>query len=222
MTRTLLDARPVVLSAPSGAGKTTIARALVEGEDDFAFSISATTRKAREGEIHGEDYWFLSEEEFLELVEEDAFAEWAKVHGDFYGTPKESLIKAGRNGRHVVLDIDVQGAMQIRQAVPEALLLFILPPSVESLLQRLTNRGTEKEESLRRRLNTALQELRAAEAFDFFVINANLDEAIREVGGLARRGEAPPEGTSGTAEDARILLAGIESLLRRGKLLQGN
>jgi len=222
VTKARLDARPVVLSAPSGAGKTTIARALVEGEDDFAFSVSATTRMAREGEVHGEDYWFLSEEEFLELVEEDAFAEWAKVHGDFYGTPKESLIKAGRNGRHVVLDIDVQGAMQIRQVVPEALLLFILPPSVESLFQRLTDRGTEKEETLRRRLNTALLELRAVEAFDFFVINANLDEAIQEVRGLARRGEAPQEGTSGTVEDARILLAGIESLLRREKLLQGN
>jgi len=212
----------VVLSAPSGAGKTTIARALVEGEEDFVFSISATTRFPREGEAHGVDYWFLSEEEFLRMVDDGDFAEWAKVHGDLYGTPKENLTRAGQDGRHVVLDIDVQGAMQIREAVPEALLLFILPPSVELFFLRLTGRGTEKEETLRRRLNTALQELEVAEAFDFLVINGDLDEAVREVRKLARGGEAPPEGTSGTLDDVRLLLAGIESLLRREKLLQGH
>ncbi len=210
----------MVLSAPSGAGKTTIARALMDRGEDFAFSVSATTRSPRKGEVHGVDYWFLSEEEFLRMVDDGEFAEWAEVHGYFYGTPKESLVRAGRDGRCMVLDIDVQGAMQIRETVPEALLLFILPPSVESLFRRLTGRGTEKEETLRRRLNTALQELEAAEAFDFLVINADLDEAIREVRNLARRGEAPPEGASGTLDDVRQLLAGIESLLRRGKLLQ--
>lgn len=209
----------MVLSAPSGAGKTTIARALVEREEDFAFSVSATTRSPRKKEVHGVDYWFISEAEFLELVEAGELAEWAKVHGDFYGTPIKSLIDAGQGGRHVVLDIDVQGAMQIREAVPEALLLFILPPSVELLFRRLSGRGTEREETLRRRLNTALQELGAAEAFDFFIINEDLDEAVGEVRGLARKGEAPPEGASGTLDDARSLLAGIESLLRRDKLL---
>jgi len=216
------ESRPVVLSAPSGAGKTTIARALVEREEDFAFSVSATTRSSREGEVHGLDYWFIPEEEFLKLVENGEFAEWAEVHGDFYGTPKKNLISAGQGGCHVVLDIDVQGAMQIREAVPEALLLFILPPSVELLFRRLTDRGTEEEETLRRRLNTAIKELEAAKAFDFFVINEELDQAVDEVRGLARRGEAPPEGTSGTLDDARNLLAGIETLLRRGKLLPGH
>ena len=216
------EVRPVVLSAPSGAGKTTIARALVEGEEDFVFSISATTRSPREGEAHGVDYWFLSEEEFLRMVDDGDFAEWAKVHGDLYGTPKENLARAGQDGLRVVLDIDVQGAMQIREAVPEALLLFILPPSVELFFLRLTGRGTEEEETLRRRMNTALQELEVAEAFDFLVINGDLDEAVREVRKLARGGEAPPEGTSGTQDDVRLLLAGIESLLRREKLLQGH
>jgi len=222
VTEVFLEARPIVLSAPSGAGKTTIARALVEREEDFAFCVSATTRPSRGGEVHGEDYWFVSEEEFLRLVEDGEFAEWAKVHGDFYGTPKKSLTKAGEGGCHAVLDIDVQGAMQIREAVPEALLLFILPPSVESLFRRLTDRGTEKGETLRRRLNTAIKELEAAKTFDFFVINEDLDEAVDEVCGLARRGEAPPEGTSGTLDDARSLLAGIETLLRREKLLPGH
>ena len=120
------------------------------------------------------------------------------------------------------MDIDVQGALQIREAVPEALLLFILPPSVDILFGRLVGRGTEREETLRRRLNTALQELRAAEAFDFFVINEELDEAIREVRDLARRGKAPPGGTSGELADALKLLAGIEHLLRREHLEPGN
>jgi guanylate kinase len=191
---------------------------LVEKEEDFAFSISATTRLPRDYEVNGVDYWFVSEADFRGMVEEGEFAEWAEVHGDLYGTPIRSLVEAGRGGKHVVLDIDVQGAMQIREAVPEALLLFILPPSVDVLFQRLVGRGTEKEETIRRRLNTALHELRAAESFEFFVINQELDEAILEVRELVRRGEAPPRGTSGRLEDALKLLDGIEELLRREHL----
>lgn len=213
--------RPVVLSAPSGAGKTTIAKALVEGEEDFSFSVSATTRTPRSYEVHGEDYWFISREEFSRKVEAGEFAEWAEVHGDYYGTPKQSLLEAGRRGRHVVLDIDVQGARQIREAVPEALLLFILPPSVDVLFHRLTGRGTEEEETLRRRLNTALQELKAAEAFDFFVINEDLDAAIREVRDLARTGQVPPGGASGNLRHALDLVAGVERLLLRERLHEG-
>ncbi len=222
MTEGPSTAWPVVLSAPSGVGKTTIARALVEKEDDFAFSVSATTREPRRGEIHGVDYWFLSEAEFRAKVDQGEFAEWAPVHGDLYGTPRKSLLEAGRGGRHVVLDIDVQGALQIREAVPEALLLFILPPSVESLFRRLTGRGTEKEGTLRRRLNTALHELEAAAAFDFFVINEDLDAAISEVRDLARTGKAPPGGPSGKLEDAKDLLEGINALLERDQLVEDN
>ncbi len=218
MREPVLEAMPVVLSAPSGSGKTTIARALVEREEDFSFSVSATTRLPRDYEVHGVDYWFISEGEFRRMVGAGEFAEWAEVHGDLYGTPLESLVQAGRRGQHVVLDIDVQGARQIRETVPEALLLFILPPSVDVLFRRLVGRGTEKEETIRRRLNTALQELKAAESFDFFVINEELDEAIREVRDLVRRGEAPPEGTSGRLADAQRLLTGIENLLRREDL----
>jgi len=214
-----LEAKPLVLSAPSGAGKTTIARRLVEAEEDFAFSVSATTRSPRDYEIHGEDYFFIEEKDFLRMIEEGAFAEWAKVHGYYYGTPTESLVRAAQGGRHVVLDIDVQGALQIRQAVPEALLLFILPPSVDLLIRRLKGRGTEGKETLRRRLNTAVQELKAAEAFDFFVINEGLDEAVREVRDLARKGQSPAGGSSGTLEDAEALLEGVEALLERDKLL---
>lgn len=222
MTGLRLEARPVVLSAPSGAGKTTIARVLVGSEEDFSFSVSATTRAPRRNETNGVDYWFLSEAEFLGLVNRGELAEWAQVHGDYYGTPKESLVQAGRNGRHVVLDIDVQGAAQIRQAVPDALLLFILPPSVDALLQRLKSRGTEEEESLLRRLDTALRELEAAESFDYFIINEDLEAAVEEVRELARTGNPPPEGSSGTLNDARDLLAGVKSLLQRGTPFEDN
>ena len=218
MTEGALDFRPLVLSAPSGAGKTTIARALVEGEEDFSFSVSATTRQPRSYELDGQDYWFINREEFLRRVEEGGFAEWAEVHGEYYGTPKQSLVEATQKGRFVVLDIDVQGARQIRETVPEALLLFILPPSVDVLFRRLRGRGTEKEETLRRRLETALQELRAADAFDFFVINEDLDTAVREVRDLARTGEVPLGGTSGSLRNALDLVAGVERLLLRERL----
>jgi guanylate kinase len=197
-----------------------MARALVQGGDDFAFSVSATTRAPREGEVGGVDYWFLSEDEFRGMVERGEFAEWAQVHGRLYGTPKASLVQAARGGRHVILDIDVQGARQIREAVPEALLLFILPPSAEILFQRLEGRGTEGEEILRVRLTTALRELEAADTFDFFVVNDDLERAIGEVRTLARWGGLPTGGSSGSLEDVRELRRGIEALLSRERLLE--
>ncbi|MFC1660704.1 guanylate kinase [Gemmatimonadota bacterium] len=215
MTKLGSKVPPLVLAAPSGAGKTTIARALVEREEDFEFSISVTTRAPRPRETDGADYFFVTEEEFLALVEEGELVEWARVHGFYYGTPLHNLVEVGGKGRHVVLDIDVQGARQIREAVPEALLLFILPPSLEVLLGRLTGRGTEEDEVIRRRLRTALEELKAAEEFDFFVMNDNLERAIREVRELARTGAPQRGGSSGSVEQARALRKGLESYLRR-------
>jgi len=219
MTGLPLKAPPVVLSAPSGAGKTTIARALVQREEDFAFSVSVTTRAPRPRERHGKDYWFVSETEFRAMAARGELAEWAEVHGELYGTPREGLIRAAEAGRHVILDIDVQGARQIREAVPEALLLFILPPSVGELFRRLRGRGTESEETLRRRLTTALGELMAADAFDFFVVNDDLEKAIAEVTILARTGRPLPAGCSGTLDEARRLREGVEALLRQDRLL---
>jgi guanylate kinase len=208
-------ASPVVLSAPSGAGKTTIARALVEREPDFAFSVSATTRAPRGRERHGVDYWFLSRSEFLRRVEAGELAEWAEVHGELYGTPLSSLAPSGGEVRHVILDIDVQGARQIRETVPQALLLFILPPSMDVLLSRLKGRGTEGGQEIRRRLETARSELEAAEIFDFFVVNDDLDRAVHEVRTLARTRRPPAEGGSGSVDDARRLRIQVESLLER-------
>lgn len=216
MTEPGPEARPVVLAAPSGAGKTTISRRLVE-EGGFVFSVSATTRPPREGEVQGEDYRFVSREEFRRMIEAGELAEWAQVHGRLYGTPRESL-RARDSGEQVLLDIDVQGARQIREAVPRALLLFILPPSIDTLLDRLQSRGTEDQEEIRRRLATALQELQAAEAFDFFVINDDLDRATKEVRALARTGAPPPGGPSGSLEDALALREAVRDRLAHGEL----
>jgi len=215
MTASDRESLPLVLSAPSGAGKTTIARVLVEREADFAFSVSATTRKPRGREKDGVDYWFLSRAEFLRRVDAGEFAEWAEVHGELYGTPVSSLTSAGEGVRHVILDIDVQGAGQIREVVPQALLLFILPPSVDVLLSRLKGRGTEEDSAIRRRLETARSELEAAEGFDFFVVNDDLDRAVEEVRTLARTRRPPPAGGSGSMEDVRRLRRQVADLLDR-------
>jgi guanylate kinase len=170
-----------VLSAPSGAGKTTIARALVDGGEDVIFSVSATTRPARDHEVDGVDYRFLSEPEFRAMIEADEFVEWAEVHGHLYGTSRKTLQDARDQGRFLILDVDVQGAMQVRERVPEAVLVFVLPPSADALVGRLRDRGTEGEDTLTRRLENARGELEYASEFDHIVVNENLDQAIDEV-----------------------------------------
>ncbi len=172
---------PVVLSAPSGAGKTTIARALVEGSEDVVFSISSTTRPAREHEVDSVDYHFLSEADFRAMVEADELIEWAEVHGHLYGTSRQALQDALDNGRFLILDVDVQGAMQMRERVPDAVLVFVLPPSANALVERLTERGTEEKETVIRRIENARAELEQAAKFDYIVVNENLDQAIDEV-----------------------------------------
>ena len=172
---------PVVLSAPSGAGKTTIARALVKEIEDVVFSISATTRPARDHEVDGVDYHFLSEPDFRAMIEADELIEWAEVHGHLYGTSREALRAALEEGRFLILDVDVQGAMQMRERVPDAVLVFVLPPSADALVERLAERGSEREDSVARRIENARGELEQASHFDYIVVNDNLDQAIDEV-----------------------------------------
>ena len=172
---------PIVLSAPSGAGKTTIARALVRDSEDVVFSVSATTRPARDGEVDGVDYDFLSETVFRAMIEADEFVEWAEVHGHLYGTSRRALQAALDEDRFLILDVDVQGAMQMRERVPDVVLVFVLPPSADALVERLAERGTEGEDTVARRIENARAELEQASQFDYIVVNENLDQAIEEV-----------------------------------------
>jgi len=184
-------ARPVVLAATSGTGKTTLARRLVEGSDRYLFSISATTRPPRPGERDGVDYRFLSSEEFECRIEEGDFVEWARVHDCLYGTPLSEVESAANRGQHVVLDIDVQGARQIRESIPDALLIFVLPPSVDIMMIRLQRRGTEAPDRIARRLRSALDELEAVPEFDHVVVNDDLEECLEEIRAIVEEGAAP-------------------------------
>lgn len=209
-----MKAAPLVLAAPSGAGKTTIARRLVDQDERFVFSISATTRPARPGETDGTDYHFLDNTAFEAMIEAGELAEWAKVHDRYYGTPLAGIEAAAADGRHVVLDIDVQGAEQIRSAMPEAVLVFVLPPSVDQLMKRLTGRGTEAPEEVARRLRSALDELQAAPDFDHLVVNDDLDRCVDEVrsfmleAGSGKAGAVP-------LENLEVFRAGIAGILER-------
>ena len=141
-----------VISAPSGAGKSTLCHRLMEETPGVAFSVSHTTRAPRKGEVDGVDYHFVSKEQFMHMVEQEEFLEWAEVHGNCYGTSRSAVTAMLENGQDVLLDIDVQGAMQVRDVFPESVLIFILPPSLQVLERRLRNRGTDTEETIRLRL----------------------------------------------------------------------
>lgn len=171
---------PLVIAAPSGAGKTSLAHALVQRHpEDVAFSISATTRARREREQPGKDYYFVDDAEFDAMIEAGELVEWATVHGRRYGTPHRGVREGIEAGRVVVLDIDVQGARQIRRAFEDAVLVFILPPSAAELNRRLTGRGTERDEDRLRRLRGARAELEAAAEFDYVIVNDDFDRALQ-------------------------------------------
>ncbi|MDR0338692.1 MAG: guanylate kinase [Desulfovibrio sp.] len=174
----------LVICAPSGTGKTTLTKRLLEEFPRFAFSVSCTTRPPRANEVHGRDYEFLDRDEFKRRRDADFFAEWAEVHGNYYGTPLESTRDLLSEGRDLLFDIDVQGASQLRRTVPGARLIFILPPSREELERRLRQRGTESEESLARRLSAAVRELAQAHWFNSWIINDDLDTAWQELRAL--------------------------------------
>lgn len=181
--------RALVLVGPSGAGKTTIAGHLVQGHpEQFRFSVSATSRAPRASERSGRDYFFVSREEFEGMIASGELAEWAVVHGEYYGTPVASLAGICGAGPVPVLDIDVQGARQVIKRGIDALVIFILPPGPARWLARLAGRGTESPEGIARRLCTARDELRAAIEFDEFVVNRDLDEAVAQVLAIAGRG----------------------------------
>jgi guanylate kinase len=179
-----VTAFPIILSAPSGGGKTTIAKALLSARTDLGYSVSCTTRQPRPGEIQGKDYYFISRSDFLTKRERGEFAESAEVHGNLYGTLRSEVLKVLESGRHVLMDIDVQGAAQFTKVFPQSVTIFILPPSAEVLLDRLRMRMTESTQQLADRLQSALQELQSVDEYEYVVVNDELNQAIARIGSI--------------------------------------
>jgi guanylate kinase len=174
----------LVLSSPSGGGKTTIARSLLQARDDLGYSVSATTRPMREGEAEGVDYYFLPRAEFLRRVEAGEFLEWATYAGNLYGTLRSEIDGIFARGRTAVLDVEVEGARQIRASFPNSLHLFVLPPSAEVLVSRLAGRKTEAPAVVRERITRAADELGAVAEYDYAIFNEDLDLAVAQVAAI--------------------------------------
>jgi guanylate kinase len=175
---------PIILSSPSGGGKTTIAHQLLAKRQDVGYSVSCTTRPPREGEVDGRDYHFRTLHAFRRGQAAGEFAESAEVHGHLYGTLRAEVERVRSEGRHVIMDIDVQGTKQFVAAFPESVLIFILPPSAEALVERLTARGTEDPKSLIRRLRSAKDELKAVDLYPYVVVNDRIDSAVAAISSI--------------------------------------
>ena len=170
-----------VVSAPSGAGKTTLCRTVIKEFDRLSYSVSHTTRAARAGETDGVDYFFISKKEFEDRIAENYWAEWARVHDNYYGTSKAFLAEKINSGQSILLDIDVQGAKQIKTAFPEAVTIFVMPPSFEELENRLRKRGMDSDEVIEKRLENAGKEMDRKGWYDFIVINDDFEQARRKM-----------------------------------------
>jgi guanylate kinase len=173
--------RLIVVSGPSGAGKSTLIREALDVVPELAYSVSATTREARPGEVHGEHYIFLSRDEFERWIEEGRFLEWAEYSGNIYGTPEGKVEEMLDEGRSVILEIELQGARQVRQKRPDAAMVFVRAPSLEETRRRLSGRATETAEAMETRLQTAAGEVAARDEFDFEVVNGEWDRARRDM-----------------------------------------
>jgi guanylate kinase len=191
---------PVVMSAPSGVGKTTIARLLLQRRNDVGYSVSCTTRQPRPGEVDGRDYFFWTPEQFIAARERGEFAESADVHGRMYGTLRREVDRVLGEGRYVIMDIDVQGAAQFAKIFPDSVLIFLLPPSAQALVDRLEGRKSESAGALAVRLRNAIAELREADRYTYLIVNDDLERAIRYVSSVidaeAVRRERDPEASA--------------------------
>lgn len=205
-----MTAFPIILSAPSGGGKTTIARALLARRPNIGYSVSCTTRTPRPGEINGKDYYFLSRTEFLAKRERSEFAESAEVHGNLYGTLREEVLRVLGSGKHVVMDIDVQGAGQFTRAFPQSVTIFVLPPSAEVLLERLRRRQTESPQQLADRLMSALQELQAVDQYEYVVVNDDLEQAVQRVCAIVDAEVSSRERVAGLRQQVAMLIERLE------------
>lgn len=170
-----------IISAPSGAGKTSLARALIANGRDIIMSVSHTTRQRRAGEVHGEDYFFVDQPEFLKMVDEGVFLEYAEVYGNYYGTSKLAVQGFIEKGLNVILDIDWQGARNVRSAIPEAVSISVLPPSISELERRLRSRGSDTEDVIQNRMRQAVDEMKHCREADFIVINDQFNDALDDL-----------------------------------------
>ena len=171
----------IIITGPSGVGKGTVVKELLDRNKDIWLSISATTRNPRIGEKDGENYYFLSDEKFKDMIDKKEFLEWAQFAGNYYGTPLSTVNEKIEKGFIVLLEIEVEGAKQIKEKFPEALSIFLLPPSKAELEKRIRNRGTEKEEAIDRRLSRADYEIASSDEFDFVLTNHDVDETVKGV-----------------------------------------
>ena len=201
---------PIILSSPSGGGKTTIAQKLLTARRDVGYSVSCTTRPPREGEVHGRDYHFLSEKDFKRGQQAGDFAESAEVHGHLYGTLRAEVERVLSSGKHVIMDIDPQGSRQFAAAFPDSVLIFILPPSAEALITRLEARGTEEPKSLIRRFRSAIDELKAIDLYQYVVVNDEVDSAVAAISSIIEA-EGLKRSRDGALEaQVRDLMTGIQ------------
>ncbi len=172
------------ISAPSGTGKTTIVKRMLEEIPNLVYSVSATTRKKRSNEVHGSDYFFITEKEFLDKVKNEVFVEWEKVYDYYYGTFKYFITQNVDVGKNIIAEVDVKGALSLKNIFPEAILIFISPPSLEELVDRLTKRRTETDSDLLKRIERAKMELSQTDKFDHLIINNDLEKALSETKSL--------------------------------------
>ena len=205
---------PIILSSPSGGGKTTIARELLQKRTDLGYSVSCTTRAPRIGEVEGRDYYFLSRAAFERKRDQGEFAESAQVHDNMYGTLRSEVERVFRAGKHVVMDIDVQGAQQFVRAFPESVTIFVLPPTADVLLERLRRRQTESKQELARRLQSALQELQAVDLYQYVVVNDDLSKAVARVSSIVDAEVLRRERVEGLRHQVSSLIQRLERELQ--------
>ena len=174
----------LVVSGPSGAGKGTICKALLNKNDQIKLSVSATTRKPRTGEVDGINYFFIEKEKFTQMIEEGEFLEYAQIYDNFYGTPKAAIMECLEKGQDVILEIEMQGASQIKEVCPDGVFIFVLPPSLEELKNRIVGRGTETAEEIEKRFSCAFDEINKIVDYDYFIVNDDVEKSVKQVEGI--------------------------------------
>ena len=199
----------IVVSGFSGAGKGTLMKELLKRYDNYALSVSMTTRAPREGEVDGESYFFVDKETFEKTIAEDGLIEYASYCGNYYGTPREYVEKCLQDGRDVILEIEIQGALKVKEKFPETLLLFVMPPSAAELKRRLEGRGTESPEVIRERLVRASEEAEGIENYEYLIINDDLDECVREMNDIINAARRNPVRNRQLIADMRSELGAV-------------